>query len=44
MVGRSADDIFQSTFLNENELVWISSKISLKFVPKSPINNIQALV
>ena len=26
-----------------NENVWISIKISLKFVPKSPINNIPAL-
>ena len=37
-----ADDIFKSIFLNEN--VWISIKISLKFVPKGPINNIPALV
>ena len=29
-------------FLNEN--VWILIKISLKFVPKGPINNIPALV
>ena len=29
-------------FFNEN--VWISIKISLKFVPKGPINNIPALV
>ena len=36
------DDIFQCIFLNEN--VWISSKISLKFVPKGQINNIPALV
>ena len=36
------DDIFQYSFLNEN--VWISIKISLKFVPKGPINNIPALV
>ena len=35
-----ADDIFKCIFLNEN--VWI--KVSLKFVPKGPINNIQALV
>ena len=27
-----------------NENVWISIKISLKFVPKGPINNIPALV
>ena len=37
-----ADDIFKSIFLNEN--VWIPITISLKFVPKGPINNIPALV
>ena len=37
-----ADDIFKLIFFNEN--VWISIKISLKFVPKGPINNIPALV
>ena len=37
-----ADDIFKCIFLNEN--IWISNKISLKFVPKGPINNIPALV
>ena len=36
-----ADDTFKCIFLNEN--VWISIKISLKFVPKSPIDNIPAL-
>ena len=36
------DDIFRCIFLNEN--VQISIKISLRFVPKSPINNIPALV
>ena len=36
------DDIFQCIFLNEN--IWISMNISLKFVPKGPINNIPALV
>ena len=36
------DDIFKCIFLNEN--VWISIKISLKFVPKCPINNIPTLV
>ena len=36
------DDIFKRIFLNEN--VWISLKISLKFVPKVPINNVPALV
>ena len=33
---------FTCIFLNEND--WISLKISLKFVPKGPINNIPALV
>ena len=37
-----ADDIFTCVFLNEN--VWIPIKISSKFVPKGPINNIPALV
>ena len=37
-----ADDIFKGIFMNEN--VWIPIKISLKFVPKSPINDIPALV
>ena len=37
-----ADDIFKCIFLNENVL--ISIKISLKFIPKGPINNIPALV
>ena len=36
------DDIFKCIFLNEN--VYISINISLKFVPKGPINNIPALV
>ena len=36
------DDIFKCIFLNEN--VWFSISISLKFVPKGPINNIPALV
>ena len=36
------DDIFKSTFLNEN--VWISLKISLKFVLEVRINNIPSLV
>ena len=36
------DDIFKCIFLNEN--VWIPIKISLKFVPQGPINNIPALV
>ena len=37
-----AGDIFTCIFLNEN--VWISINISLKFVPKNPINDILALV
>ena len=37
-----ADDIFKCIFLNEN--VSIAIKISLRFVPKGPINNIPALV
>ena len=32
-----ADDIFNCIFVNEN--IYISIKISLKFVPKGPINN-----
>ena len=36
------DNIFEYIFLKEN--VWIPIKISLKFVPKSPINNVPALV
>ena len=36
------DDIFKYIFLNEN--VWISLKISLKFIPKVRINNIPPLV
>ena len=39
---RFADDTFKRIFLNEN--FRISIKISLKFVPKGPINNIPALV
>ena len=34
------DDIFKHIFLNEN--AWILIKISLKYVPKGPINNITA--
>ena len=37
-----ADDIFICIFLNENE--WHLSKVSLKFVPNVPINNIPTLV
>ena len=37
-----ADHIFKCIFLNENASIAI--KISLKFVPKGPINNIPAMV
>ena len=37
-----ADDSFRYIFLNEN--IWIFTKISLKFIAKSPINDIPALV
>ena len=37
-----ADDIFKCIFLNENE--WVLPRISLKFIPKVRINNIQSLV
>ena len=36
------DDIFKRILFNENIWIWI--KISQKFVPKGPINNIPALV
>ena len=36
------DDIFKWIFLNE--IIWISMKISLKFVPRGSVNNIPALV
>ena len=37
-----ADDLYKCIFLNEN--IWISINISLKFVPRCPINNIPTLV
>ena len=40
--GRHFPDIFKWIFVNENAGIW--TKISLKFVPRSPINNIPALV
>ena len=40
--GRHFADIFKCIFWNEN--VWIPIRISRKFVPKGPINNIPALV
>ena len=36
------DDIFECIFLNEN--VWTLIKISLKFIPKGPVNDIPVLV
>ena len=36
------DDIFEWIFWNEN--VWISINISLKFVPRGPVNNIPTLL
>ena len=36
------DDIFKGVFLNEN--VWISIKISLKFISKNPVSSIHALI
>ena len=39
---RFPEDILKGIFMNEN--LWISLKISLKFVYKVPINNIPALV
>ena len=37
---RFADDTFKPIFLNENIQIFV--KISMKFVPKVPINNIPA--
>ena len=42
MAAILADDISQSIFLNEND--WIPIQISLKFVPRSLIDNKPALV
>ena len=42
LVKGATEDIFKCIFLNENE--WIFIKISLKCVPKGPINTILALV
>ena len=42
MAAILADNIFKRIFLNEN--IRIKIKISLKFVPKSPIDNKPALV
>ena len=38
----SSDDIFKWISMNEN--IWISIKISLKFIPMGPINNIPQFV
>ena len=42
MAAILTDDTFKCIFVIEN--VWISIKISLKFVPNGPINNIPPLV
>ena len=42
MASILADNIFKLIFLNENDRILI--KISLKFVPKGPIDNKPALV
>ena len=42
MAAILADDIFQCIFLNENDRILI--QISLKFVPRSPIDIKPALV
>ena len=42
MAAVLADDIFKCIFLNENDRIPI--QISLKFVPKIPIDNKRALV
>ena len=42
MAGILADGIFKCIFLNEND--WIPIQISLKFVPRNPIDNKAALV
>ena len=42
MAAVLADDIFKCIYLNENDRIPI--QISLKFVPRSPINNKPALV
>ena len=42
MAAVLADNIFKCIFLNENDRIQI--QISLKFIPKSPIDNKPALV
>ena len=42
MAAILADDNFKCIFLNENDGILI--RISLKFVPRSPVNNKPAMV
>ena len=42
MAAILADNIFKCIFLNENDIILI--KISLKLVPRSPVDNKPALV
>ena len=42
MAAKLADDIFNCIFLNENDRILI--QISLKYVPRSPIDHNPALV
>ena len=42
MAAVLADDIFKCIFLNENDIIPL--QISLKFVPRSPVDNKPALV
>ena len=42
MAAILADDIFKCIFVDDS--IWISIKISLKFLPEGAINNIPALV
>ena len=42
MAAILADDIFKHIFLNDK--LWILIEISLKFIPKGPIDNNPALV
>ena len=42
MAAILADNIFKRIFLNENDIILI--QISLKFVPRSPIDNKPSLV
>ena len=42
LMPKFSQTTFSNVFFNGN--IWISIKISLKFVPKGPINNISALV